>query len=406
MNTAGRRYGPGDREGPGSGAVPASGPGAVSGPGYASGAGPGAGRRHTVGGPGRRPDPGRTRGGGHTRLAAVASALPGEPVDNAALSGRLGVARGWIEAFIGTRTRHFAVDLATGEVRYSLADLCAAAARAALGRCGALPGDLGFVVLATATPDALMPTTAAVVADRLGVEGVPCYQIQSGCSGAVQALALAGALLERDPDGRPGLVLGGDVCSKHLDLGLDFRGMPPGELVNYMLFGDGAGAAVVASGPGDPGVRLVRAEHAFAGLGRPPGQTVEWFGAADRDSGRPAVVEDYKAVEAGVPVLAREVLGGLLTDLGWAPDELDFLLPPQLSGRMTDRITGRLHEELGTGGSTAVSCVAETGNNGNALPFCQIERLLPRMRPGSRALGTAVESSKWIKAGFALEAAG
>lgn len=340
-----------------------------------------------------------------THLAAVATALPGEPVDNAELSGRLGVAQGWIEAFIGTRTRHFAVDLATGEVRYSLADLCARAARGALGRCGVLPDDIGFVVLATATPDALMPTTAAVVADRLGIDGVPCYQIQSGCSGAVQALALAGALLAASPRGGPGLVLGGDVCSKHLDLGLDFRGLPPGELVNYMLFGDGAGAAVVTAEPAPGGAELLRAEHRFAGLGRAPGQTVEWFGAADRHSGRPAVVEDYKAVETGVPVLAREVLDELLGSLRWAPETLDFLLPPQLSGRMTGAIVRRLNGELGTGGATEVSCVAETGNNGNALPFCQLERLLPRMRPGTRALGTAVESSKWIKAGFALEAA-
>jgi 3-oxoacyl-[acyl-carrier-protein] synthase-3 len=47
--------------------------------------------------------------------------------------------------------------------------------------------------------------------------------------------------------------------------------------------------------------------------------------------------------------------------------------------------------------------VAETGNTGNALPFFQLELALPRMVSGDRALGIAIESSKWIKAGLALE---
>ena len=47
--------------------------------------------------------------------------------------------------------------------------------------------------------------------------------------------------------------------------------------------------------------------------------------------------------------------------------------------------------------------MADTGNNGNALPFLQIEKLLEEMTDGQKALAVAIESSKWIKAGFALE---
>jgi 3-oxoacyl-[acyl-carrier-protein] synthase-3 len=50
-----------------------------------------------------------------------------------------------------------------------------------------------------------------------------------------------------------------------------------------------------------------------------------------------------------------------------------------------------------------ISCVADTGNTGNALPFFQLERTLPRLITGDRVLGIAIESSKWIKAGFVLE---
>jgi 3-oxoacyl-[acyl-carrier-protein] synthase-3 len=78
---------------------------------------------------------------------------------------------------------------------------------------------------------------------------------------------------------------------------------------------------------------------------------------------------------------------------------VDYVLPPQLSGRMTARIT----ERLDIGQAQEVSCVVDVGNTGNALPFFQLERALPRMIAGDRAVGISVESSKWIKAGFGLE---
>ncbi|MFF3458226.1 3-oxoacyl-ACP synthase III family protein [Streptomyces sp. NPDC002730] len=343
--------------------------------------------------------------GGPVLLAGVGTALPGEPVDNAALSRRLGIAPEWMETFIGTRTRHFALDLDGGTVHWTLEDLCTDAADRALADAGADPDDVAFIVLATATPDALMPTTAALVADRLGIDGVPVYQLQSGCSGAVQAMALASSLLAGGARGqRPvGLVIGGDVCSKHLDLRQDFREMPPSQLVNYVLFGDGAGAVALSRAPGTARAVLSRADHRLSGLGSAPGQRVEWFGQADRHSGRPAVTEDYKAVEARVPVMAQEMLDTLLDTLGWPAESLGHVLPPQLSGRMTERITRGLRQGLEW---EEVSCVAETGNNGNALVFLQLERLLPRLAAGGRAVGIAIESSKWIKSGFAVEATG
>lgn len=348
----------------------------------------------------------RSAAGPRMRLAAVATALPGPPVGNEELGARLGLPSDWMDLFIGTRSRHFVTDLADGRVRQSLGDLCAEAARGALVRSGTDPRALDFVVLATATPDALMPTTAAVVADRLGAVGVPVYQIQSGCSGTVQALALAEALLAAasGPDGRPaaGLVLAGDVSAKHLDLAQDFRSLDRAALVNYVLFGDGAGAAVVTRGSGT-GVGFARVGQRPVRPGLPPGQRLEWFGPADRDSPRPAVAEDYKAVERLVPELAEQACRELLAELDWSPESVGFLLPPQLGGRMTAGIAARLRRGLDLGGSKEVSCVAWTGNTGNALVLSQLEELLTVLGPGDRAVGVCVEASAWIAGGFALE---
>lgn len=334
-------------------------------------------------------------------VRAAFGVLPGPPIDNGTLAGRFGMPSAfeqWIDAFVGTRTRHLVVDLESGLATATLADLGAQAGAEALRAAGLGPADVDLLVLATATPDRLMPTTAAMVADRLGIDQVPAYQLQSGCTGAVQALQVAEALL-RGGSHRTALVIGGDVCAKHLDLGMDLTAMPPGQLVNVVLFGDGAGAAVLSTEPGPGSAALLRTLVRLVGRDRPPAQTVEWFGLADRLAGLPAGSEDYKAIQELVPGMAQEVFAELLDDLDWKESEVDYLLPPQLSGTMTRRIA----ELLDVPDALEISCVAETGNTANALPFFQLERLLPRMVRGDRAVAVTIESSKWIKAGFALE---
>jgi 3-oxoacyl-[acyl-carrier-protein] synthase-3 len=244
----------------------------------------------------------------------------------------------------------------------------------------------------------LMPATVNLIADRLGINGIATYQLQSGCAGAVQALDITSHLL-RSGRHRNALVIGGDTCAKHFDVTVDAASLPPAEQVNGMLFGDGVGAAVLGVGPASDTAVLRHAFVQFVGLGRAPGQIIEWSGRADRHNDRPPVVEDYKAIEESVPVLAAEALRQVLDDLDWKDTELDYLLPPQLSGRMTARIV----EALDVPQAHEISCVTEIGNTGNALPFFQLERALPRMGTGDRAVGVAIESSKWIKAGFALE---
>jgi len=334
-------------------------------------------------------------------LLSAGTVLPGPAIDNATLAARFGMPamwEQWIDAFVGTRARHLVVDLDTGAVSATLADLCARAAADALDAAGRTAADVDVLVMATATPDALMPATVNMVADRLGIDQVPTYQLQSGCTGAVQALDVARQMLLAGSH-RTALVIGGDVCAKHLDLGMNLAEMPPSQLVNVVLFGDGAGAAVLGVEPSPGSAVLRRTLVRLTGLGRPPGQTVEWFGLADRHGDSPAGGEDYKAIEEHVPAMSVEVLEELLDDLGWQPDEVDYLMPPQLSGVMTRRIV----EKLGVPGAQEVSCVAETGNTANALPFFQLESVLDLLVEGDRALGVTIESSKWIKAGFALE---
>lgn len=339
--------------------------------------------------------------GAETSILAVGTALPGPPVDNSALARRFGMDalwRQWVDTFIGAGTRYLSIDLETGRRHTTLAQLGAEAGRRALETAGVAPADVELMVCATATPDALMPATVNVVADLLGINEVPTYQLQSGCCGAYQAIDLAVQLLAAS--GRQvALVLGGESTAKHFDVDRDLKSLPSGELVNMLLFGDGAGAAVLAAGRA-PGTALLRATfNELTGLGRAPGQIVEWFGQADPPGSRPPAFEDYKEIEQSVPRMARQAAEQLLEQLDWKPEDVDYLLPPQLSEAMTVRVLA----ELGMPGAEDVNCVRETANVGNAIPFFQLERLLRDLAPGDRVLGVAIESSKWIKAGFGAE---
>ncbi|KMS84435.1 MULTISPECIES: 3-oxoacyl-ACP synthase III family protein [Streptomyces] len=335
-------------------------------------------------------------------IRSAASALPGAPVDNAALARCFGMDalwEQWVDVFIGTGSRHLALDLESGKITGTLAELAEEAGRKALDAAGVDPGEVDAIVLGTATPDRLMPATVNMVADRLGIDGVRTFQLQSGCSGAVQALDVARQVL-LSGSGETVLVLGGDVIARFYDVERDLRTAQPAELVNYVLFGDAAGAAVLSTRPAPGAAALREVFTRLVGLGREPGAVLEWFGPADRDSDRPAATEDYKAIERHVPQMTEQVLAELLDTVGWGPADVDVLLPPQLSGRMTKLIT----ERLALPGAHEVTCVDRAGNCGNAIVFLQLERALAdALGPGRRAVGISIESSKWIKAGFALE---
>ncbi len=334
-------------------------------------------------------------------IRSAGTMLPGPPVDTATLAKRFNlpaVWEQWVDTFIGTRTRHYAVDLDSGEVRYTLADLGTAAAGRTLAAAGMPAAEVDLVVMSTSAPDMLLPTTVNVIADRLGIDDVPTYQLQSGCAGAVQALDVAHQML-RSGQYRTALVLGADSCAKHFDFAVDVAALTSAEQINGVLFGDGAGAAVLSVEAAANSVVLRGIRVRLAGLNKPPGLTLDWFGAADRNAGRPPATEDYQAIKNLVPPLAAETLNELLDELSWDRGDIDYVLPPQLSGRMTAEIQSRLDVP----DAQEVSCIEETGNMGNALPFFQIERLLSRMTTGDRAVGIAIESSKWIKTGYALE---
>lgn len=334
-------------------------------------------------------------------VQSTGTALPGYPITNKMLGHRLEMNDNWVQwvdTFIGTRSRHLAIDLETGQIRESLADLGVTAARQALDAAGLAASDIDLLIMATATPDRLMPATVNIVADRIGIDNVPTYQLQSGCSGAFQAISLGYHLLQTGAY-RTALVLGGDTAAKFFDVSVDLARLPPEEVVNYVLFGDGAGAAILSTIPQPEAILLRRVVVRLTGANRKPGQVLEWFGPVDRDTDVPPAVEDYKAIESSVPAMTADMCEEILRSMDWQHSAVDYVMLPQLSVRMTSKIS--THLQLSP--AQEINCVGEIGNNGNAMPFFQLKRAVDLASPGSRIVGISIESSKWIKAGMALE---
>jgi len=164
-------------------------------------------------------------------IAGTGGYLPDLVLDNDALAARHGLDTSdtWIRERTGIRQRHIA---APGQ---QASDMGAAAARAALEQAGVPARAVDGVIVATATPDAVFPSTAARLQAQLGITTGFAFDMAAACSGFVYALSVADAMI-RTGQARCILVIGAEVFSRILDW--TDRG-------TCVLFGDGAGAVLL-----------------------------------------------------------------------------------------------------------------------------------------------------------------
>lgn len=176
------------------------------------------------------------------RLIGTGSALPSRVVTNDDLAQIVDTSDEWISTRTGIRERRY---LAPAETH---AGLVAQAARAALAAAGIAPGDVGVCLVATFTGDNLTPSAACVLQRDLGLpEDTLCLDINAACAGFVYGLHVAECLLAHAT--RPhALVVGADALSRVLDFT---------DRSTCVLFGDGAGAAVLEAGADAPSLHAV-----------------------------------------------------------------------------------------------------------------------------------------------------
>ncbi|MFE4642410.1 beta-ketoacyl-ACP synthase 3 [Streptomyces sp. NPDC056730] len=349
-------------------------------------------------------------------LEAVAGWVPGEPVPNGALPAEWEVDDAWIRTRTGIEGRHRAAPgMSTGDLAYEAARLLVpeapglaatgagagagmlagtgtgtgtgarvgvgAAAASASARAG---GDRGVdaVVLATATPDHLCPGTAPALAARLGLGTVPAFDIGAVCSGFVYGLAVCHGLVVSGLYERV-LLVGADVYSTWLD---------PRDRSSGVVFGDGAGAALIGAGrAGDRG-ELLAFDLGSDGTGYDL-ITVPGGGARSRSVAEPPAdgAEFFRMRGRAVYQHAVERMTGscrsLLRAVGWDAADVDHFVPHQANARILRAVADR----VGIGVQSCVTHLDRVGNTGAAsIPLALADAdARGRFRAGDRMLLTA-----------------
>ena len=167
-------------------------------------------------------------------VRGVGQYLPDRIVPNAWFEDKIDTSDEWIKSRSGIERRHFAAEGQT------TSDLATRAAEKALASAGITAADIDVLIVATSTPDLTFPSAATMVQARLGMEQGFAFDIQAVCAGFVFALAQANALLVSG-QAKTALVIGAETFSRIIDFE---------DRTTSVLFGDGAGAIVLAAEEG------------------------------------------------------------------------------------------------------------------------------------------------------------
>jgi len=254
--------------------------------------------------------------------------LPQRSLGNEELSKTVDTTDDWIVSRTGISNRHIAAD---GEFT---SDLAYNAAVDALASAGMAATELDLIVLATATPDETFPATATKVQARLGVPGIPAFDVQAVCSGFIYALAVADNFIKAGQS-RNVLVIGAETFSRILDWE---------DRTTCVLFGDGAGAVVLRAedinGHATTDQRGIMSTHLHAD-GRYHDMLYVDGGPSTTGTAGFLRMRGKEVFRHAVGNLAS-VVGEALAANNLEADAIDWLVPHQANRRIIDHTAKKL----------------------------------------------------------------
>ena len=248
--------------------------------------------------------------------------LPETVLTNRDLERSVDTTDEWIVTRTGIRQRHIAAE------DQKASDLALEASRKALAAAGIGADRLGLIIVATTTPDMIFPGTACILQAKLGARDFPAFDVQAVCSGFVYALAIA-ELFIRAGHCSYALVVGTEVYSRILDWS---------DRATCVLFGDGAGAVVLAASE-KPGILAAKlhADGSYTKILSVPGQICN--GAV---SGKPFVTMEGNAVFKFAVRVLSEVVEEILAGQALDKSAIDWLIPHQANIRIIEATAKKL----------------------------------------------------------------
>ncbi len=280
-------------------------------------------------------------------IRGVGSYLPETRLTNVEIEQMVETSDDWIQTRTGIVERRIArPEEATSDFAYL-------AARAALDDAQLEPADIDLLIVATETPDYILPPVACQVQARLGCRNIGAFDLHATCAGFLSALQVAEQYVKAGVH-RHVLVVGADTLSRFTDYT---------DRATCILFADGAGAFVVSRSD-DPAARgiVASALHSdgtyFHNLYIPGGGSRTPYGEGVKAK---IVMDGRKIFKLAVNVMATTVQE-LLNQTGCHLDEIDWLIPHQANQRIIDAIA----ESLNFPAEKVISTIQNIGNNSSA----------------------------------------
>jgi 3-oxoacyl-[acyl-carrier-protein] synthase-3 len=165
----------------------------------------------------------------YSRIIGTGRCLPEKVLTNQDLEQMVDTTDEWIRTRTGIERRHIAADNQT------TCDLAEGAVREAMAAAGIGPRDVDLLLIGTTTPDQVFPNVGCLLQERLGIHGCPAFSLEAACTGFIYALAVADKFI-RTGAARTAVVVGAETLSRMTDWT---------DRTTCVLFGDGAGAAVI-----------------------------------------------------------------------------------------------------------------------------------------------------------------
>ncbi|HTS97783.1 MAG TPA: beta-ketoacyl-ACP synthase III [Streptosporangiaceae bacterium] len=290
-----------------------------------------------------------TEGSAGARILAFGGYQPARVVTNDELAATVDTTDEWIRSRVGIASRRIAGPDET------VADMAVAAGGKALAASGLSPGDIDLVIVATCTPEAQIPNTAAQVARRLGISAPGAYDLNAACAGFCYALASASDAV-RTGTSRNVLVIGAEKLSQWIDWT---------DRSTCIIFADGAGAAVVApvTDPAEAGIGPVAWGSA--------GEMADKIYITDRNS---FIFQEGQTVFRWATTALHPVARQACERAGVDPTELAAFVPHQANLRIVEGIARR----LGAPQALVADDIVTAGNTSSASIPLALARMLER----------------------------
>ncbi len=273
------------------------------------------------------------------KITGTGSAFPDQVVTNAELADRLGrtgieTNDQWIRERTGIQQRRYADLLAN---RTPNAALASAAAAEALAMADKSAREIDQIIVATCSPDTFIPSTACWLQQNIGATNAWAMDINAACTGFVYGAAIAGQFIASGQN-RTALVVGTEVLHPHLDW--NDRG-------SCILFGDGAGAAVIEQVPEDSPSRILSwqlsSDGMFGDLLYIPAYDVDAHGNADKGGPNTKMVMNGREIfKVAVRTLTGYAQKALAAN-GFTVDDVDWFVPHQANQRILEAVANRLN---------------------------------------------------------------